>query len=67
MSNQNKIISTTTVDEGANKVIIYEYENGARSYKTIKPKRPLYKKVWFYILLGVVLLVLFAVLGSLTS
>lgn len=48
-SSPYEILGQTEVMDGDTKVIITEYVNGAKSYRNIRPKRPFYKHVWFYI------------------
>lgn len=45
------ILGQAEVTEGDAKVIITEYNNGAKSHSKIHPKRPFYKHSWFYFLI----------------
>lgn len=55
------ILGQTEVMEGNSKVIITEYNNGARSYSKVRPKHPFYKHAWFYLVMILVLLTLLVV------
>ena len=60
-SNPYGILGQTEVTEGDSKVVITEYNNGARSYRNIRPKRPFYKHIWFYFLIILTLFILLAI------
>jgi hypothetical protein len=47
--------------EGDTKIILTEYTNGDKSHKKILPKLPVYKHVWFYLLIVLTLFALLAI------
>jgi hypothetical protein len=54
----DEILGQVEYMEGDTKVIVTEYTNGAKSHRKIRPKRPFYKHVWFYLLVIVALFML---------
>lgn len=47
--------------EGDTQIVLTEYVNGAKFHRKIRPKRPFYKHVWFYLLIILSLFVPLAV------
>lgn len=56
-----KIAGQVEYMEGNTKVIATEYTDGSKSHRKIRPKRPLYRQVWFYILIIIFLFILSAI------
>lgn len=56
---KSKIVGRVEYMDGDTKVIVYEYDNGAKSHTRIRPKRPFYKHVWFYFLVVALVVALF--------
>ncbi|MNR01682.1 hypothetical protein D3C85_1174980 [compost metagenome] len=54
------IVGQVEFMEGDTKVIVTEYASGAKSHRKIRPKRPFYKHIWFYILIVAVLYIFIA-------